>query len=173
MNLRVVVNFVLFQIGWFACVIGAAKQLPWLGVAVVLACVAWHLASAKNARAELILLLIALVIGGLFDQFMQTAGLITYHAHGWSSELVPVWILALWLAFSTTLNVSLRWMHERWLVAFLFGAIGGPFAYLGAAKIGAANLDRMPTSYLLLAIGWGVLTPILLKVSKKFDGFLT
>lgn len=173
MNFKTILNFVLFQISWFACVIGAAKQQPWLGVAVVLACAAWHLFSAKNAQAELVLLLIALFIGGLFDQAMQSTNLISYQAHGWSNFLVPAWILALWLAFTTTLNVSLRWMRGKWLVAVLFGAIGGPLAYIAAQKLGAATLNNLPLSYIALGIGWGIITPLLVVISQKFDGFKT
>jgi len=172
MQPRLVVNFILFQIGWFACVIGAAKQMPWLGVATVLAIVIWHLTQAKQAKKELQLLIIALVIGGTFDQIMLNHQLITYQAHGWSSVLVPVWILALWAEFVTVLNVSLRWMKGRWLVAVLFGAIGGPLAYMGAEKLGAVTLNHLPISYVVLSLGWACLTPLLLKLSQKFDGFV-
>ncbi len=171
MQPRLVVNFILFQIGWFACVIGAAKQMPWLGVATVLAIVIWHLTQAKQAKKEVQLLIIALVIGGTFDQIMLNHQLITYQAHGWSSMLVPVWILALWAEFVTVLNVSLRWMKGRWLVAVLFGAIGGPLAYMGAEKLGAVTLNHLPISYVALSVGWACLTPLLLKLSQKFDGF--
>ena len=171
MQPRLVVNFILFQIGWFACVIGAAKQMPWLGVATVLAIVIWHLTQAKQAKKEVQLLIIALVIGGTFDQIMLNHQLITYQAHGWSSMLVPVWILALWAEFVTVLNVSLRWMKGRWLVAVLFGAIGGPLAYMGAEKLGAVTLNHLPISYVALSLGWACLTPLLLKLSQKFDGF--
>ena len=172
MQPRLVVNFILFQIGWFACVIGAAKQMPWLGVATVLAIVIWHLTQAKQAKKELQLLIIALVIGGTFDQIMLNHQLINYQAHGWSSVLVPVWILALWAEFVTVLNVSLRWMKGRWLVAVLFGAIGGPLAYMGAEKLGAVTLNHLPISYVVLSLGWACLTPLLLKLSQKFDGFV-
>ncbi len=171
MQPRLVVNFILFQIGWFACVIGAAKQIPWLGVATVVAIVAWHLTQAKQAKKEVQLLIIALVIGGTFDQIMLNHQLITYQAHGWSSMLVPVWILALWAEFVTVLNVSLRWMKGRWLIAVLFGAIGGPLAYMGAEKLGAVTLNHLPISYIALSVGWACLTPLLLKLSQKFDGF--
>lgn len=171
MNSKVILNFVLFQISWFACVIGAAKQMPWLGVGVALAFAAWHLSSAKNKRDELILLLIALVIGGIFDQLMQSTGLISYQSHGWSESLVPAWILALWLAFTMTLNVSLRWMRGKWLVAVLFGTIGGPLAYIGAEKLGAVSLNNLPLHYVALALGWGIITPLLVFLSQKFDGF--
>ncbi len=176
MQIRVVTNFVLYQIGWFACVIGAAKQMPWLGVITVVAIIIWHLTQAKQAKKEVQLLLITLVIGGVFDQIMLNHQLVTYQAHGWSNAFVPVWILALWAEFVTVLNVSLRWMKElktpvRWLVSVLFGAIGGPLAYIGAEKLGAVTLNNLPISYIALGIGWAILTPLLLKLSEKFDGF--
>ncbi|MES2579261.1 MAG: DUF2878 domain-containing protein [Pseudomonadota bacterium] len=171
MQKSIIINFILFQIGWFACVIGAAKQMPWIGVVVVLAIVAWHLMHAQQRKREVSLLLIVLVIGGIFDQIMLNHQLISYQSHGWSSGLVPVWILALWAEFFTILNVSLRWMRGRWLIAVLFGAIGGPLAYMGAAKLGAVTLNMMPASYIALSIGWAILTPLMLQLSVKFDGF--
>ncbi len=171
MQPRVLINFVLFQIGWFACVLGAARQMPWLGVATVIAILIWHLMQARQAKKEVQLLLIALVIGGVFDQIMLNHQLITYQAHGWADYLVPVWILALWAEFVTVLNVSLSWMRGRRLIAVLFGAIGGPLAYMGAEKLGAVTLNHLPVSYIALSLGWAILTPLLLKLSEKFDGF--
>jgi hypothetical protein len=168
---QIISNFILFQIGWFACVIGAAKQSPWLGVIVVAAIVVWHLSQAKQAKLELILLALALLIGGIYDQLMLSSGLISYQAPGWLAGLVPVWILALWAVFVTVLNISLRWMRNRRLVAILFGAIGGPLAYMGAEKLGAVSLNHLPASYIALAVGWAILTPLLLVLSEKFDGY--
>ncbi len=173
---QLIINFVLFQIGWFACVLGAAKLMPWLGVLVVAAIVVWHLSQAKQAKPELVLLAIALLIGGIYDQLMLTSNLITYQSHGWSNSLVPPWILALWALFVTILNVSLRWLKDiksrgKWLVAVLFGANGGPLAYMGAEKLGAVALNNMPISYIVLGVGWAILTPILLALSEKFDGY--
>ncbi|MES2637248.1 MAG: DUF2878 domain-containing protein [Pseudomonadota bacterium] len=171
MQIKVFSNFVLYQIGWFACVLGAAKQMPWLGVAMMLIIVVFHLKQAIKPSRELALMLIALVIGGTFDQLMLNHQLIDYQAHGWSQSIVPVWMLALWIEFVTLLNVSLRWMRGRWLIAVLFGAIGGPLAYMGAEILGAVTLNKQPDSYIALSVGWALLTPLLLKLSEKFDGF--
>lgn len=168
---QIIINFILFQIGWFACVLGAAKQTPWLGVITVLLVVLWHLSQAKNAQPELILLAIAIVIGAAFDQIMLSSNLISYQAHGWSNALTPAWILALWAEFVTILNVSLKWMRKKWLVATLFGAIGGPMAYIAAEKLGAVTLNNLPASYIALGFGWAIITPLLLVLSEKFDGF--
>ena len=176
MSKNVIINFILFQLAWFACVLGAANNMPWLGVFVTIGIVAWHLHQAKPAKPEIILLLIALAIGALFDQLMHSTRLLTYQAHGWGDNLVPVWILALWAGFVTALNVSLRWMkmiqsHAKWLVMVLFGALGGPLAYMGAAKLGAVTLNNMPASAIALSAGWAILTPLLIFLSQKFDGF--
>jgi Protein of unknown function (DUF2878) len=170
---NIIINFILFQLGWFACVISASKQLPWVGVGIVFVIIIWHLSQAKDAKPEIFLLIITLLIGGSYDQLLQHNTLLTYQAHGWSTNIVPVWILALWAVFVTTLNVSLRWMHGKWLVAVLFGAIGGPLAYMGAEKLGAVDINVTPNSYVALSIGWAVLTPALLFLSQKFDGFKT
>lgn len=171
MNKNVIINFVLFQIGWFACVLGAAKQLPWVGVIFMLLFLAWHVSQAKHAKPEIILVIITVVIGGIYDQIMTKNSLLTYQSHGWSNALPAAWILALWAEFAMILNVSLRWMRKRWLIAISFGAIGGPLAYVGAAKLGAVTLDAPQLSYVALSVGWAIITPLLLILSEKFDGF--
>ena len=181
MSKNVIINFVFFQIAWFACVVGASKQMPWLGVIVTVVIVTWHLSQAKSAKPEIILLLIALAIGAVFDQLMLSTNLITYQSHGWgngpiSVNIVPAWILALWAGFVTALNVSLRWMRNnqlrgRLIIAILFGAIGGPLAYMAAEKLGAVTLNNMPQSYIALGVGWAIITPLLIKLAERFDGF--
>jgi len=164
-----ITNFILFQLAWFACVLGAAKAMPWAGVGVTLIILGWHFYHAKQAKPEIALMLTALFTGAIFDQSMLTLQLIEYQAHGWNTSLVPVWILALWLAFASTLNVSLAWMHDRYLIAVLFGAVGGPLAYLAAEKLGAVTVSN--SAYIALAIGWGVITPLLVCTAKRHNGF--
>ncbi|MDO9050372.1 MAG: DUF2878 domain-containing protein [Methylotenera sp.] len=165
-------NFILFQIAWLSCVAGAAKGLPWLGVAVTIVVLGWHLFKAKQAMTELMLIVAALLIGASFDQTMLSMEWVAYQQHGWSASLVPVWILALWGGFASTLNVSLAWMQQRYITSVLFGAAGGPLAYLGAEKIGAVALYGN-TSYIALAVGWAVITPVLLHLAKRLNGLKT
>jgi hypothetical protein len=171
MRPKVIINFLLFQITWFACVIGGAKHLPWLGIFLALGTLAWHFYIARNKLAELKLLICVIVLGGLFDQYLLSSHLVSYQSHGWSNNLVPVWILGLWIGFTTTLNVSFRWMHSEWLFSAIFGFIGGPLAYIGAVKLGAVTLNSIPQTYIALAIGWGFLTPSLIKLAQHYDGF--
>ena len=158
-----------------ADLLGAAKAMPWVGVGVTLIILGWHFYRAKQAKPEITLMLTALFIGAIFDQSMLTLHLIEYQAHGWgmwlwNNSLVPVWILALWLAFASTLNVSLAWMHDRYLIAMLFGLAGGPLAYFAAEKLGAVTVSST-NAYIALAIGWGVITPLLVRIAKRHNGF--
>lgn len=168
---RIVLNFVLFQVGWFACVLGAANQLPWLGFVIAASLAGIQLAFVAKPVKELQLLLVACVIGATFDQLILNHGVVHYQANGWSAGLVPVWIIGLWMVFASTLNASLRWLREKYVIGVLFGAIGGPLAYMAAEKLGAVTLTITPSSHIVLAVGWGVLTPLLMRLSKKFDGY--
>lgn len=169
---RTLLNVVGFQFGWFCCVLGAANGMPWLGPLVALPVVGWHLFDAGDPRAEFKLILIASVLGSLFDQALLSAGLLRFVDSAiWPAYLLPVWMMALWLLFNTTLNVSLRWMRGRLAVAMVFGLVGGPLAYVAGAKLGAITVLEPTTLMIVLAIGWGLLMPVLLWLSVKLDGY--
>ena len=72
--MRVIVNFVGFQIGWFACVLGAAYGKPWVGPLVVLFLFLVHLALSGEKPREVALALAAAVIGFAFDSLLIAAG---------------------------------------------------------------------------------------------------
>jgi len=171
MDKKVILNFVLFQVAWFSCVLGAANQIPWLGLLVVLAIVAGQLFFAPQPSKELLLLISAAIIGAVVDQGFLMGSIVQYQSHGWSSTIVPVWIVALWIGFSSTLNVSLRWLRGRHVIAFLFGAIGGPMAYIAAEKLGAVTITPQASSYIVLGLAWACVTLLLLALSKRFDGY--
>jgi hypothetical protein len=167
----IVSNFVLFQIGWFACVLSAAAHQPWFGILVTTAVVVTHVLRAPMPKAELQLVFLALVLGLVFDSLLVWQGWLQYSSGIVFPNVAPYWIVALWGLFATLLNVSLRWMRGRWVIAVLFGAAGGPAAYYGGLRLGALEFANMPAGLMALAIGWAVLTPLLLALSSRFDGY--
>ena len=46
------VNLCLYELGWFACVLGAAGQRPWLGMALGLAFLCVHLALVPGSAVS-------------------------------------------------------------------------------------------------------------------------
>lgn len=166
----ILVNFAAFQIGWFACVIGGANGLPWIGPVAVAVIVTYHLWCAQVAAPEATLILAAGLIGTVWDSGMVAFAGFSYSSGMLIANTAPYWIVAMWMLFATTLNVSLRWLKRRWLLAALFGAVGGPLAYYAGAKLGALAFDDLALAMTALAIGWGALVPLLVGLSNRLDG---
>ncbi len=167
----VLVNIICFQISWFACVLGAAHGMPWLGPAVTLPVAALHLYKATSKKTEFTLMLLTVLFGSLFDQSILVAGLIHYPATNFPGYLLPIWMVALWFGFSTALNVSLRWMRQHMVIGSIFGFIGGPLAYISGEKLGAMQLVEFNTLMIVLGLGWALIVPSLLLLSTKLDGY--
>ena len=54
-------------------------------------------------------------VGLSWDSAMVTAGWLAYPSGTFVAGLAPYWILAMWMLFATTLNVSFRWLQSRLL----------------------------------------------------------
>lgn len=164
--IRKAVNFILFQAVWFAAVLGAARGLFWLGPLIMIPVLAIHLTLLDNRQGELKLLLAAGLLGFLCDSAFVSGGVFTPLQHLFPRPFSPPWMICLWINFAATLNVSLAWLRERYLLAAIFGAIGGPLAYYSGAKLGATEVLPTTTGILLLAIGWGIMTPLLVWLAR-------
>ena len=165
-------NFILFQAGWFACVLGGASaEYMWAGTVVAAVIVAVHLARATNLRSEALLVLLTAAVGTAWDSGLMMAGLYTFHNGAVVSGLIPVWMIAMWLLFATTLNVSMTWMKGRYLLAAIFGAIGGPVAYYAGHRLGAVDFNNTSMTMIAVAVGWSIIMPTLMLLTTRFNGY--
>lgn len=172
-RMTLVANVALFQAGWFACVLGAAGGVAWIGPVAVVAIVGWHLARADRWRPELALVAVAMLVGAAFDSLLARSGWLRFDHGMLVDRSAPAWMVAMWASFATTLNVSLRWLRDRPLAAALLGALGGPAAYYSGAKLGAVELVRPDAALAAVAIGWALVTPLLGRAARRLDGFPT
>ena len=163
------INFGLFQLGWFIAIWGAAHQklLPSM-IAIALIFMVYMI-QARYKKEAFILLLLIMLLGLIFDQCLLSFGLIEYKSQ-FSEYIVPIWIVALWGLFATTLNLSLHWLKHYKLLTLLFGLIGGPLAYIAAEKLNAIQLKNA-YALLALALGWALITPLSFVIAKRWNGF--
>jgi hypothetical protein len=168
--IKTIGNFVTFQIGWFACVLGAANGMPWLGPVVCLPIIALHLATAGRPGPEINLMAAALAIGVVMDSLLVISGWLAYENGMLLGGMAPYWILAIWVLFASTLNVSMRWLRGRYLLAAVFGAVGGPLSYLAGAKLGAVELVNASAALVALGVIWAFTMPALMRLAERFDG---
>lgn len=166
-----IVNVAAFQVGWFACVLGAARGWPWAGTALAAVIVAWHAARAARPEQELKLIGLALLIGALFDSTLALLGWLTFASGTLIQGTAPHWILAMWALFATTLNVSLNWLKGRFLIAALLGGIAGPLSYWAGERLGAVVLVDPGLALGALGVGWAIMMPALTELARRYDGF--
>ncbi len=162
-----VANAVAFQAGWFACVLGAAYDVVWLGAGVVALIVAVQVATAPRPGGEAALAILALALGASFEAaLIATGGVI----HNGAPALPPAWMLALWPLFAGTLTRSMGWLKGRWLLAAWLGGIAGPLSYWAGARLGALQVGDPVIFVAVLATGWAVLTPLLVHYAHRLAG---
>jgi hypothetical protein len=161
------INFIAFQIGWLACVLGAGYGLPMTGPIVVAVLLGLHFFLTADPTAEVRFIVAVGLIGSTVDSLLSSAGAYSFFApliEGW---LCPLWITSLWMNFATTFNASLSWLAGRYVLGGVFGAVGGPLSYYAGARLGAVELHPNPLlSMVILAIAWGITMPGLLRLAK-------
>ena len=165
------INYVAFQIGWLACVLGAAHGRPLLGLLVAVLLIALHLGLASQRWIEAKLLLYCAVIGTVFDSLLLATGWISYPNGEWLPGLAPYWIIAMWFLFASTLNVSLSWMKGRMYLAALMGALGGPLSYIAGKNLNAIRLEQPTEALILVTLSWAVMMPVLCVLAQRMNGF--
>lgn len=158
-------NFLGYQAVWFAVVASAGRGCAVFGLAAAAIFVAGQLALSVRRALDLRLMAAAVGLGVLIDGLLAASGWIRYASpapalppHG-----APLWILALWASFALTLPRSLIWLMRRPWLAVLFGILGAPLAYAGAARGWGAAHFVAPEARALggLALGWGMALPLL------------
>ncbi|NCF25094.1 MAG: DUF2878 family protein [Gammaproteobacteria bacterium] len=168
--MNLLINLTAFKLGWLSSVFGGAQQLPWLGPLVVFIAVAIHLARAERPGSELMLIASCGLIGAVFDSALVAAGWVTFPSGMFSDLMAPYWIVTMWMLFGTTINLSMRWMRGRPLLAAAFGFVGGPLAYIAGHKIGGIEFGDQTAAIAMLAIGWAVIMPLLMHLGERLDG---
>ncbi|MEX2475591.1 DUF2878 domain-containing protein [Marinobacter sp.] len=156
-TVRNVINFVLFQAGWLACVLYPGL----IGAGVVALFLVLHFALvSQNRWMEAQFIGFGTVVGGVLDGLWFHTGVLD---DGTGQVLLtPIWLIAIWAIFMTTLSHSLQWVGRKPWLPWLLAPMAGPFAYWSASQLGAVELPVLIPSLVALALGWLVVFPLLL-----------
>jgi len=158
--LKNLINAGLFQLGWFACVLGGNSLWLLLAGGALLA----HLLWISRSLAQVRLIAVVCVLGSTVDSLLLNAGVFAFKQAG---VLIPFWLVLLWALLAITLNHCLAWTAKPLWRAILLGAIGGPLSYYAGQRLGAVQfpLGLWPT-LLGLSLLWAGLFPLLSTCSR-------
>lgn len=159
--LKTLANAVLFQCGWFACVLGGDSLWLLVGLAVLGIHLLWISSWAQDGR----LILGVTLLGTLVDTSLRTVGFFQFSEPG---PLIPLWLVMLWALLATTLRHCLAWSTQsRWLAALL-GAVGGPMSYFAGSQLAGVSFGyALWPSLVGLALLWALLFTLLATAAKK------
>jgi hypothetical protein len=154
---------IAYELGWFACILGAAHGWPWVGPAVVAVIVLAHLLIVPDRLREVWLLALCGIFGFGVDSFHGYVGVFAYPPAAGISWLAPPWLIAIWLVFGLTLHGCLAWLQGRYWLGVILGAVGGPLAYWAGERMGAmAFAPGLLRNLTIVGSVWAVATPVLL-----------
>jgi hypothetical protein len=170
---RQLANFVVFEAAWFACVLGAAHGQPAWGTAAVVAAVAWHVAISARPSTELALVGLLSAIGLVAESVVVSQGHVAYPSGQPWAWVAPYWLVALWGEFAIALNVTLRWLKRRPLLAAVLGAVFGPLSFVGGVRLGGARFIDETPALVTLVVLWAALLPLAMWLSDRLDGVTT
>ena len=157
-----IINFTLFQLLWFGCVLGAAHEFILPSIVIFIVMLITHLVPKFNAELDLTLVLCCFFFGFVLDSFLAYFNFIDYRFNAGLSQVAPFWILFLWIGFALTLNNSMSWLMKKPKVGSFFIVIGAPLSYFSAEKLGAIKINEQPITFILISIMWFVVYHILI-----------
>jgi len=151
----------------------AAKNQPSIGIAVAIVVTGIYFYLAENRLHAISILILITLIGGTWDSFLTSQQVLVFDSGMIAPYLAPTWIIAMWLSFATTINVAFRWLYQKYILAFVLGAISGPLAYQAGAALGAVNIPDNMTANTFLAAGWGILMPLFAFIAETIENRTT
>lgn len=159
--LPTLLNALLFQIGWFSCVMGGNT----IAIAVTAIILYVHHKLAINNLNEWLFIFTVASIGLTIDSLLSVSGILLFDS---VSIGIPIWLFCIWLVFSCTLNHSLKWLSKHLLLAMLMGAIAGPMSYFAGAQLTDVSLATPQIySLIILACIWATLLPLLMLFTRR------
>jgi hypothetical protein len=156
-------SIVLFQVTWLSAAFTyeIISLLGLIGLMIVLKY------SPVNTWSIVVGIIVALGLGILMDASLYRLNI--YYSPG--SEIlfylnIPIWLVIMWLAFSTTLFSSLYWALSRPIIFIGLCALLGPASYLAGREIGIIQFEN--TNLLFIVFSWSIWSLLFLLIWHQF-----
>ena len=169
-----ILNAALYTAGWLICVISGARGDVWLPTLFTIISVFgqlayWHRTDLNKYWRDLFLLVYATTIGLIMEMVFIGGGILHYATKSSLFYLFPPsWLLWLYPLFSLTLNHSLSWIGRSYVIAAVFGGVGGALSYLSGHYLGAVNFgDPLFFSLCVVALFWAIFMCVIVYLNRS------
>lgn len=146
--LQRLLNFVAYQATWFTGVYGGDK---WT-IPAVTCLMLIHLLIVREGEWKLMGCFA--ITGICMDTIWMHMGLVHYPENT-MYPLLPIWLMLLWFAVSTTLTHAINPIFRRPILVTILAVLIAPYSYSVGAKAGGIEITEV--GYYAVAAGWGTL----------------
>ena len=161
------IDFILFQVAWFACVLATRTDfphaLPLAGLFLVLV----RVVGTKRFRQALPFLSACAVIGVIGDSVLVELGFLHFEPY-LNLFGAPLWMVALWLNFGLMVHPLFSWFVKSCPRALIGFSVGGVIAYYSGEKLEVLNLPMGWKSALAVGAEWGIAGMVLRFLQVRF-----
>ena len=145
---KVITNGILFQAGWFLCVLLGDQAALWVVPTSLV--IFWLFFSRAVKDYLLILSILAFGIAG--DVLVGVFGILQYPDN---SVTAPLWMISLWVLFATTIPWSLRWLTDSRFKFIALSTLGGTTSYFAGVRLSDIEFGySFNISVLLILLTW-------------------
>ncbi|GGW87686.1 hypothetical protein GCM10007391_21760 [Alteromonas halophila] len=109
------------------------------------------------------------VTGVIIDSLLTVGGVFVFTSPVYGIP-IPLWLIALWLAFAGTLRHSLRYFIGHWWLCAGAGAVFGPLSYYGGVRLGAVTFGYpLSVSLAVLSLVWALVLPCAFYIAARVE----
>lgn len=148
-----------YQGAWFACVLGGARGLATPGLLAAAATFGLACAGARHRTRLALFGVVTAAAGAATDAGVAALGWISFPTPAADWLGLPLWMLALWLAFAPCLPLLAGALAARPAAAAALGAAGGPLAYWAASRFDAVVVAA-PAGWVMIAAEYALIVPL-------------
>lgn len=160
-TLRLLTNVVLFQLGWFACLLLSGVWVVLIAITVLL--LHFYFIVPQEQRIKELNLIVIVLFVGVILELCYLFGEVLIRSGG---ESYPAfWLLIIWALFATTFRYSLSWLRPKLWLASIFAGVAAPMSYYAGANLNATVSlnDNAIFSLAVIAVSWAIVFPLLMK----------
>ena len=166
-KIRVFLTLTGYQITWLACIFGGSKlSEPNLGIYVGILYLILYFYFNKNKINFIKISLLISIPGYFFDSIMVYLKIYEFNLNIVFGTL-PIWMITLWLSFSTLFDEILIIFKKYKVVGLFLSSLLGPLTYYLGEPIGLISLYNSILFFILMIVFWFLLMFYYLEVVTK------
>jgi len=166
-KVKLIVTLTGYQIVWFSCVLGE-KYYPssLLGFLVGIIFYLFYFSITKNKTRFFKISLCIVIPGYLFDTMMIYFSIYKFNTL-LNFGLLPIWMISLWLSFSTLFDEILLFFINYKIVGIVLGAIFATFTYYSGIFLGIIFIENTYIFFTIMFMFWSLLMYYYLNILLK------